>query len=382
MASITFDKSTGWWSIRFYAGPVQGRIKKTLCKHPGEWSKSRPPKRPPSVVCELAKPFEDQERRAKIGIETLSKEIPLGPHVDAYCKKITFSLQGATVTGVKTACKKFVEYCEGKKVKGLQAVTHTVCREWIESRLAEGAARSSIVTERSYLMPIWSEAIQDRLIIENPWLTAKVPGKPRKEVPTAWTKEEIGKLVEGSDGWLRDLLLLGVNTGIRISALLSLKWGQIDWPAGLIRVRAATSKSGRPYEVPMSPTAHDVLFRRDAIRKDTSELIFFNPETGRHYTPRTSFERIRALVEKTGVSNHGDYNHVMRRSFATIALNDGVPMEIVQRCLDHSTMAQTERAYAHVLAKRLKEGMAGFDISGGVRFNSTANHPETEAANP
>ena len=55
----------------------------------------------------------------------------------------------------------------------------------------------------------------------------------------------------------------------------------------------------------------------------------------------------------------------MRRTFATLALNSGVPLEVVSRCLDHATLAQTQKAYAHILTHRLKEGMAGFDVAGG-----------------
>lgn len=366
MASISFDKGTGWWSIRFFAGPRQGRIKKTLCRHPGEWSKSRPPRRPPPLAVELAAKYVDQERRAKLGIEVVVRETPLRSYVDAYRERVSHSLRPRTMSAIGVACEKFLRYCDGQNIKTLQAVTHLVCREWIVSRLSEGAERSTVVTERSNLMPIWAQAKRDRILIENPWADEPVPGKPRKEIPTAWTDEEVGKLLEKVDDWLKDLLMLGFNTGIRIGALLALRWGQIDWEAHLIRVRAVDSKSGKPYEVPMTPTAHDVLGRMDIKQKGHGprDPIFLNPETGRPYVSRTTYTRIGRLVDLAGITNYGDFNHIMRRTFATLSLNSGVPMEIVQRCLGHSTMGQTEKAYAHLMTKRLKEGMAGFDIPG------------------
>src|SRR5262245_2188549 len=63
VASIGFDSTTGWWSVRYYAGPEAGRVKKTLCKHPFPWTRARPPRRPPEVAEALAAPFLEAERR-------------------------------------------------------------------------------------------------------------------------------------------------------------------------------------------------------------------------------------------------------------------------------------------------------------------------------
>lgn len=364
MASISFDPSTGWWSVRFYAGPQQGRVKKTLCKHPGEWSKARPPKRPPPLVVELAAKYQEQERRAKQGVEVLAREMPLRAHVEAYCERASHSLKHRTMLCIRNACRKFLAYCEARKIKTVQGVNNVVCREWMVSRLSEGAERSTVVTERSNLSPIWTQAKKDKLILVNPWEDEDVPGRSRKEIPTAWTPEEVNKLVAAADGWLRDLILLGFNTGIRINALLSLRWSQIDWPNQIIRVTAADSKSGRPYHVPMTPVAHDVLGQRKLYEKTDSDMIFENPNTGKPYASRTTYTRIGRLVKKAGVKDYGDFNHIMRRTFATVALNNGAPMEVVQKCLGHASIAITEKSYAHLMIKRQKEGMEGFSLGG------------------
>lgn len=364
MASIFFDKTNGWWNVKFFAGPHQGRIKKPLCKHPGEWSMARPPRRPPPLVVELAVKYQEQERRAKLGIEVATKETPLRPHVDAYCERASHSLRPRTMLCIRNACRKFLAYCESRKIRTVQGVSNVVCREWMVSRLSEGAKRSTVVTERSNLSPIWGQAKKDRLIMANPWEDEDVPGKARREAPTAWTPEEVDKLVAAADGWLRDLILLGFNTGIRINALLSLRWSQVDWSNQMIRVTAATSKSGRLYNVPMTPVAHDVLGHRKMYEKVDSDLIFENPNTGKPYASRTTYTRIGKLVEKAGITNYGSFNHIMRRTFATVALNSGVPMEVVQVSLGHASMAITEKSYAHLMTKRQKEGMAGFSLGG------------------
>ncbi len=361
MASIGFDPTTGWWNIRYLAGPGK-RVKKPLCKHPSPWTQARPPKRPPDSVIALAVPYQEAERRAKLGMETLAPtRTDIRAYFAGYIDRVALSLRPKTIRGIRVACNKFAAYCDGRSIKTIQSVNYAVCRDWIAHRLAEKAKRSTVVTERASLRPIWTQAAMERIVVENPWAGARIPGKRRAEVPTAWTRDECSSLTRCLDGWLKDLVQVGLNTGIRIAALLALKWAQVDWPAGLIRVRAATSKSGRPYDVPITPTCHDVLFARHATHKHDT-LVFQNPATGKAYASQTTYIRIGRAVKRAKIPDYGDYNHVLRRTFATLALNSGVPLEVVSRCLDHATLAQTQRGYAHILNSRLKEGMAGFNL--------------------
>src|SRR4051794_40017447 len=128
MASISFDRSTGWWSIKYFAGPARGRVKQNLCKHPGPWSKSRPPRTPPDSVKALAVPFEDLERRARLGIEVRARATPLAPHLEAYVARRARSWRPNTTEAVSNAVRKFCAWCAAGKVATLQAVTPAVCR--------------------------------------------------------------------------------------------------------------------------------------------------------------------------------------------------------------------------------------------------------------
>lgn len=367
MACISFDPTTGWWNIRFFVGGEKERVKRSLCKHTAPWTKARPPKRAPDLAMRLAEPYLEMERRAKLGQEVvLASKTPLLEYMLAYCDRASAHLRPRTVDNLRHVCRRFAKYCEHRKVVTVQAVSFAVCRDWISCLLKDGFSRSTVVVRRAQVGVIWAAAKKERIVSENPWLDAKVPGKSRQEVPTAWTREETTKLIAATDGWLRDLVLLGLNTGIRISALLALRWSAVDWTAGLVRVRAADSKSGVPYEVPITDSAHDVLARRQATQKDgPNGFVFVRPATGLPYSRQTTYRRIGRAVKRAGISDYGDYNHCMRRTFGTLALNAGVPLEVVSKCLGHATLAQTQRAYASILATRLKSGMAGFDLAPG-----------------
>jgi hypothetical protein len=78
MAPVIFDKTTGWWSIRYYAGPEHGRIKKTLCRHLAAWNRRRPPgaRRPPDLARELTTPYIEAERQARLRARAAQLERP------------------------------------------------------------------------------------------------------------------------------------------------------------------------------------------------------------------------------------------------------------------------------------------------------------------
>ena len=57
----------------------------------------------------------------------------------------------------------------------------------------------------------------------------------RAQVPDVLTVEEIGKLLlELPEPW-RTAVYVAVTTGLRVSELLGLKWGDVDFAAGEIR---------------------------------------------------------------------------------------------------------------------------------------------------
>jgi integrase len=65
----------------------------------------------------------------------------------------------------------------------------------------------------------------------------------------------------------RDVIVLGVNTGIRIRAEgLGLRWSDVDFSRNILSVQATDSKSGQTRNIPLNSRVRDVLSRPKAQR--------------------------------------------------------------------------------------------------------------------
>lgn len=382
MASITFDASTGWWSIRYYAGRDRPRLKKGLCKHPTAWSKSRPPssKRIPLEVKRLAQPYEELERQARSGFTPVSKSIDLASYVRAYIAEYERGHRENSVSCLKGVTEKFLAFCAARKVKHLGDVSPAVCADWIADRLAEAKA-STVRTERHYLTPIWSRARRRREVTENPWDAAPVNVPIEEPPPKFWTVEELVRLIGEFTDWMRDWIILDCNTGLRVSALLGLRWGDVSFEHNTITLPAELSKGKSAYVVPLNPPANEVLARRWVEAKNTGpqSLIFPSPRESKPFHSRTVFTRIKRAVKRAGVRDFGHYCHALRHSFAVALVDQNVSLRVIQSFLGHKNIRTTER-YGNLRPGKAQEVMQGFEIRPPAADGTSS--PEAKPCDP
>ena len=82
-------------------------------------------------------------------------------------------------------------------------------------------------------------------------------------------------------------------------------------------------------------------------------------EDGRHLNPNSITNEFRAIRKELGlppVNLHG-----LRHTHATIMLQQGVHLKVVQERLGHSTIAITADTYSHVTSGLQKEAANAFE---------------------
>jgi integrase len=137
-------------------------------------------------------------------------------------------------------------------------------------------------------------------------------------------------------------------TGIRRSALLNLRWDDIDFEKGFVTLRGEVAKGGKTKTLPLSPAAVAILQR--ITRR--GEYVW----TGKSGDgPREDFRRMgRRLRDKAGLPKDFRPCHGLRHHFATALASSGeVDLYVLQRLLTHGSPTMTAR-YGHLTDAALK----------------------------
>lgn len=353
MAEPRFDPNTGRWYIR-YRTPEGGRVKKLLPKHPG-WKKlGKRPKTTPAEVLAYARPYQDLDARVKLGLPVqLPAPVPLPAFLDDYAK--SFALSGhrpSSVKEMRNAQEQFRAFCAARKVVQVRAVTPAVCRAFLESCAEEGKARSTVRKFKGLLGPAFSRAARDGLIDRNPFERLEAPGRDRAEESPFWTEEEVAKIEAELKGRARDLFVIGIQCGFRVSALLNLRWGDVKWtdpkhPGGSLACRAEHSKSGRAYRVPLFPRLRETLERMRAEADHPGpDALIFPGRSGQPMLRKTPDRWIAAAMRRAGIPDRGRRCHAMRETFGTRCGAKGVNPRTIQAWMGHSSLKQSEK-YIH-----------------------------------
>jgi integrase len=126
-------------------------------------------------------------------------------------------------------------------------------------------------------------------------------------------------------------------TGIRRTALLHLKWTDVNFSEKNLTLAAQYAKSGKTSTIPVTD---DVLNVLRAIRRTESEFVW----PGRDGAAREDFRRMgRRLRDKAGLPEGFRPCHGLRHTFASHLVSNGVDLYRVQELLTHSNIEMTQR---------------------------------------
>ena len=221
----------------------------------------------------------------------------------------------------------------------LREITPLMIERFRKSRLQAGNARSTTNRFLAGLKRLFSIAIQEGYAETNPVKAVKFFSEKDRLIERILSADEEARLLEVSSGHLRPILIMALNTGMRLGEILNLRWREIDLAAKIIRVEGA--KSGRLRFIPINSALFEELVAWKS-RNGQSPYVFPNNGTGKPYTLiRRSF---LTACKKTEIS--GFRFHDTRHTFASRLIAKGVDIETVKSLLGHFSIVVTQR-YIH-----------------------------------
>jgi integrase/recombinase XerD len=164
-----------------------------------------------------------------------------------------------------------------------------------------------------------------------------------------------------SPSGLRDRAIIETlfSTGMRVSELVALDRDQIEpsLKKGTELELGIVGKGGRARTVYFSPRALDWIGQYLKTRDDMNSALFINYRRKNDSSPRLSVRSIEKMIKQAATRAGLPSNttpHVLRHSFATDLLEQGVDIRVLQEFLGHKSITATQ-IYAHVTSKKLRE---------------------------
>jgi len=167
--------------------------------------------------------------------------------------------------------------------------------------------------------------------------------RPRR-LPHALSREEVQRLLAvPQNDKHRVMLLTAYATGVRVSELIHLRVSDID--SGRMAVRVDQGKGARDRYTILSPRLLVTL--REYWREHRPQtLLFPSPEGDRPLHPTSIQRAFKQAKERARIVKPGGI-HLLRHSFATHLLEQGVDMPRIQMLMGHSWIGTT-MIYLHV----------------------------------
>jgi site-specific recombinase XerD len=150
--------------------------------------------------------------------------------------------------------------------------------------------------------------------------------------------------------WLKDrdclLVLILLDTGLRINELCSIKKSDINLEEGILKV---IGKGGKEREIILSDRCIEAI--KKCPWNGSEEILFFN-QWRKNLNTRHAFRIVKEIGRKAGIENL--HPHLLRHTYATNLRRKGGDLLLIKEALGHSSVSTTE-IYAHIGGQEYKE---------------------------
>jgi integrase len=239
--------------------------------------------------------------------------------------------------------KQLLPYFKGK---ALSQITPWLVEKYKSDR-KDQVKPSTVNRELDTLRNMLNKAVDWKLIDSSPYKGVK-HFRVNNTNLRILSNIEFEKLYKASSSDLKPILLTAINTGMRLSEVLNLKWDDVNLDKGYLIVR--DSKNYESRTISLNPNLKAVL---SSLVKETQSEFVFN---GRKTIKRAWTNALR----KSGIP-HCRF-HDLRHTFASNLVMNGYDLVTVAELMGHKDISMTKR-YSHPTPLHKKQAVESLSFS-------------------
>ena len=264
-----------------------------------------------------------------------------------------------TIDAYMRDISKLSEFLHGNGMEVLEARLSDLesFSEWVAK---SGVGQRSHARILSGVRSLYHFLVVDGFLEEDPSELLESPSQPR-HLPEELSVEEVDRLIDSIDldKWEgqrnRAIIEVLFSCGLRVSELVTLRISCLYREERYLRV---LGKGGKERLVPISQRAIDEIdswfVQRDAmvVKPGEEDFVFLN-RRGSHLTRTMVLIMIKKYAAMAGLKKTIS-PHTLRHSFATVMLEGGADLRVIQEMLGHEDISTTE-IYTHIDTSMLRE---------------------------
>ncbi|MDG2153322.1 MAG: site-specific tyrosine recombinase XerD [Crocinitomicaceae bacterium] len=279
--------------------------------------------------------------------------------------KIEKGLSSNSIIAYENDSNKLKNYCEDNNLS-VKEVQYTHLKNFVAELFDLGLSARSQARIISGIKQFYAYLLLENLVANDPSELLEQPKIGRK-LPEVMTIEEIDELInannlEKAEGYRnRAMLEVLYSCGLRVSELVELKFSDLFYDEGFVRV---IGKGNKERLVPLSKSVELEIQRYSEktrsnlkIKKGHENFVFLN-RRGSKLTRVMIFLIIKELALKVDLKKKIS-PHTFRHSFATHLIEGGANLRAIQEMLGHESIITTE-IYTHLDQRFLKDAILSY----------------------
>ena len=237
-------------------------------------------------------------------------------------------------------------------------------RDWLYEADQRGLSKTTLA-RKSAAIRSFSAWLKKTNQLEIDFASRLKSPKTSRSLPKVVSRETLTDIFENltsvatddNPNGIRDLLSIELlyASGCRVSELVGLNLGDVDYSRNILRVMGKGAKQRMvPFGAPAREALnHWVRTGRGQFENDKSGQALLINSRGQRLGVRQVYSLVARLLEETPTGVAGP--HALRHSAATHLLDGGADLRAVQELLGHASLGTTQ-IYTHVSVERLREG--------------------------